>query len=820
MRHSLITASIVALMGGTALASPQVAFAADGAGQPQDATEPQAREEQKQTSVGDEIIVTASRREQSVTSVPYNISAVTEEGLARNGVTSISKLARSVPGVAIVDRGPREAGMNNTIVIRGISTGGAAALTPVMPQSDTVSTYIGEAPLYVNMAIKDVERVEILRGPQGTLYGSGSLGGTIRFLFNRPDPGGFSASVNGSLAHTKKGSLSASGDLVVNVPLGDRLALRVVGSYAHSGGYVDQKFLFKRDGAHGPATNSNPADIVNGAPIIEPKKNVDWSDIYFTRVSLRAQPTDDIDLQLNYQYQHTEVGGSGGVNPVFGGNNWYEGSQRVLDPLEGDTHLINLDASVDFGFATLTSSSSYYDAETRASRDNTGAFETAGFGALYLGNPRFIAEARDTSRNRGFVQEVRLASNGNTRVQYVLGAFYQNTKRYLELNEILPGYSAWRRADGTNPFGPFPLPENFQLPGDETDFLTTETQRFREFAVFGELTYNLTDRWQVTGGTRFFWQRFNDQASLLLPQTEAIFGPGSGSAVGDNTTRTSDHIFKVNTSYEVLDNVRLYATVSQGFRRGGANALPTVGPFAERSALNTYRADEINNYEIGLKGGLAGALSFSTAIYQIDWKDIQIFATTPAAGQPFVANGGRARSRGFEFEANWQVSRPLSVNFGYAYADAELRDSFEIRALNPSLTDQLGGIAASAVRGSMTPGTPKHSATISIDYRHDISDDRAIVFHIDGNYRSKILRNLASTTSPAYFLDGYSMWNPSITYETSRWSLTAFVDNVFDDKGINSINSLTPDVANRQRAIFISRPITFGLRFNAEFGKN
>jgi outer membrane receptor protein involved in Fe transport len=139
MRHSLITASIVALMGGTALASPQVAFAADGAGQPQDATEPQAREEQKQTSVGDEIIVTASRREQSVTSVPYNISAVTEEGLARNGVTSISKLARSVPGVAIVDRGPREAGMNNTIVIRGISTGGAAALTPVMPQSDTVS---------------------------------------------------------------------------------------------------------------------------------------------------------------------------------------------------------------------------------------------------------------------------------------------------------------------------------------------------------------------------------------------------------------------------------------------------------------------------------------------------------------------------------------------------------------------------------------------------------------------------------------------------------------------------------------------------------
>ncbi len=818
MRNSLISAYSAALLAGTALAAPGTAFAQDEPGQDTGAAEPQPTDTQPPADQGGEILVTASRREQTVTSVPYNISAVTEEGLARNGVTDIAKLARSVPGVAIVDRGPREAGMNNTIVIRGIATGGAGALTPAMPQSDTVSTYIGEAPLYVNMAIKDVERVEILRGPQGTLYGSGSLGGTIRFLFNRPDTGGFSASVDGSLAGTKRGSLSGSGDLIVNLPLGENLALRAVGSYSHSGGYVDQKFTFKRDGEHGPATNSNPADIVNGAPIIEPQEDVNWADIYFGRLSLRATPTDFLDLQLNYQYQHTEVGGSGGVNPGFGGNGWYEGSQRILDPLEGDTHLINLDASVDFGFATLTSSSSYYDAETHSSRDNTGAFETSGFGVLYLGNPRFIAEAIDTSRNQGFVQEVRLASNGNTPLQYVLGAFYQNTERYLELNEILPGYSEWRRTEGSNPFGPFPLPPNFQLPGDQ-DFLTTETQRFREFAAFGELTYNITDRWQVTGGTRFFWQRFQDEASLILPQTELIFGPGSGSAAGSNTIKTSDHIFKANTSYEVFDNVRLYATFSQGFRRGGANALPTVGPFAERPELNTYKADEINNYEIGLKGRLAGALSFSTAVYQIDWKDIQLFVATVAAGQPFVANGGRARSRGFEFEANWQVSDPLSVNFGYAYADAKLIDDFEIRTLNASLTDQMGAIAASGVAGSPTPGTPKHSATLSVDYRHDLSDDRAIVFHIDGNLRTRILRNLASTTSPAYYLKGYSMWNPSVTYETPRWSVTAFVDNLFNTKGVNSINSLTPDVSTRQRSMFISRPITAGIRFSLNLGE-
>jgi outer membrane receptor protein involved in Fe transport len=192
---------------------------------------------------------------------------------------------------------------------------------------------------------------------------------------------------------------------------------------------------------------------------------------------------------------------------------------------------------------------------------------------------------------------------------------------------------------------------------------------------------------------------------------------------------------------------------------------------------------------------------------------------TVASGQDFVANGGRARSRGFEFEANWQVSDPLSISLGYAYTDAKLIDSFEIRTLDADLIDQMGGIAGSGIAGSPTPGTPKHSATLGIDYRHELSDDRALLFHVDGNYRSKVLRNLESSTTAPYYFEGYSTWNPSVTYETPRWSLTAFVDNVFNVKGITSIDSLTPDVANRQRSIFISRPITAGLRFNVKLGE-
>lgn len=809
-----------ALLAGTAIASPGVALAAQGPEAEQDSGQVQSEGTEESTSgVPGEIIVTASRREQSVTSVPYNISAVTAGALTRNGITDIAKLTRGVPGLTIIDRGPREAGFSNTIIIRGITTSAAAGLASASQTADTVSTYIGEAPLYVNMAIKDIQRVEVLRGPQGTLYGSGSLGGTIRFIFNRPDAENFAATVEGSVSATKKGSPSGYADLIVNVPLAEKLALRAVGNFSRSGGYVDQPFLFKRDGVNGPATNSNPSDILNGAPIIEGKKDVNWANTAFGRLSLRALPTDDIDLQLNYQYQHNDVGGAGGVNPGYAGNDLYEGSQRLLEPLKSDTHLVNLDASVDFGFATLTSSSSCYDASINSSRDSTGAGELNGYGVFYTGSPRFIEAGLDYNRSQGFVEEVRLASNGKTRLQYVLGAFYQNTKRFLRLDDIMPGYSEWRRADGTNPFDPDAvLPAGFELPANDRDFLTEETQRFREFALFGEVTYNLTDRWQVTGGARFFWQRFQDQATFLLPQTEILFGPGSGSASGNSQSTTSDHIFKINSSYEIVDNIRLYGTFSQGFRRGGANALPSVGPFAERAGLNTYRSDKINNYEVGLKGRLGRGFTFSASAFQIDWKDIQLQLQTVASGQDFVVNGGLARSRGVELEGNWQVSQPLSISFGYAYIDAKLVDAFEIRTLNADLDDQAGGIAGSGAAGSPTPGTPRHSATVGLDYRHELSDQRAILFHVDGSYRSRILRNLQSSTSDAYFLKGYSMWNPSITYETPRWSVTAFVDNVFDAKGISSVDSLTPDVANRQRAIFISRPITAGMRFNAKFG--
>lgn len=763
-----------------------------------------------------EIVVTATRRSESIINVPYNISAISGDALAKGNITDIAGLAQRMPGIAFVDRGARDASVGSTIIIRGITTDGAGGIGPVNASANTVSVYLGETPLYTNVAIKDVSQVEVLRGPQGTLYGSSSLGGTIRFIYNRPDPDAASATVTGTAAFTRKGAPSAMADAVINLPLSDRLALRVVGGYDHEGGVVDQNSLFRRDDAENERGSlADPSDIVNSPAIIAPKKNVDYANIYYARASLRALPSDAVDVQINYQYQHNDIGGSPTINPDYNGNDWYSGSMRVTEPLDSDTHLVGLDASVDFGFATMTSSTSYYHSNVKARRDNTTLAETSPYGAFYLGSPRFIDEAREQNTERGIVQELRLASNGNAPVEYVVGAFYQNLKRRMILDDIMPGYSEWRNAEGSDPFFGGPLQPGFELPGD-TNFFTDETQKFKEFALFGELTYHVTDRWQVTGGTRFFWQRFDDRAIFLLPQTEILLGDGS--AEGKGRAKINDHIFKVATSYGLTDSLKAYATFSQGFRRGGANALPIVGFYAERPELNTYKPDTVDNYEIGLKGRLGRGLTFTAALFYLDWKNIQINTSTVSTAQPFVGNGGRARSQGFEFEGTARIGSNLDVTLGYAYADAKLTEAFQIRTVDINTGDLTGAISAAGFKGERTPGTPRHSLTGSIDYTQWLSNGNSILYHVDANYRSNRLRGLASDVSGVYYVPGYALANASISYQTDAWTLGAYVSNLFDAKGINAITGQTPETVSRHRGFFISRPRTVGLRLSYRFG--
>src|SRR6185295_1235089 len=205
----------------------------------------------------EEIIVTASRREQSILDVPYNISAIGEDALQRANITDLARLTSMVPGIAYTDQGDRGAAMTNNIIVRGLATGGAGDLGIGLSNADTVATYINETPLYTNISIKDVQRVEFLRGPQGTLYGSGALGGALRFIYNKPDSGAFSGQVSATPMVTTHGGFGSNVDLVLNAPTSDRSAFRLTTGYEDRSGYVDQPLLFARDSRRGRATLAN-----------------------------------------------------------------------------------------------------------------------------------------------------------------------------------------------------------------------------------------------------------------------------------------------------------------------------------------------------------------------------------------------------------------------------------------------------------------------------------------------------------------------------------------------------------------------------------
>lgn len=766
----------------------------------------------------EEIVVTASRREQTLQDVPYNISAIGGDALERANVTDLSRLTSMVPGIAYTDQGDRGAAMTNNIIVRGLETGGAGDLGIGSSNADTVATYINETPLYTNISIRDVQRVEFLRGPQGTLYGSGALGGALRFIYNKPDPEAFSGRVSATPTYTKHGDFGSSVDLVLNIPAAERSAFRLAAGYEDRSGYVDQPLLFARESRRGRAILANRSDILGSAPITEVREDADDAQSKYARASFLANVSDSVTIEVGYHYQDNESGAAPNVNPGFLGNDSYSGSQFLLEELESETGVATFDATVDFGFATLTSNTSHYDTENFAVRDNTNAFYTAGFGVLYTGSPRFLAEAMDLRNEDSLVQEFRLTSNGDTKFQYVVGVFYQDQNRELELREALPGYPEWRIATGIDPFLGDPLPAGFSMPGD-IDFLTNEKQSYEETALFGELTYNITDAWQITGGFRAFQTDFATTALFDLPQTEEIFGPGSGSAIGAGVADISDQIYKLNASYDFTDDLTLYFTFSQGYRRGGSNGLPIVGFFRERPELNLYQPDKVDNLELGVKGRL-GNTQFTAAIYEIDWNDLQLTVANVGAGQPFVTNGGDARSRGVEFEAFGSIGNSFEYSVGYSYTDAELTSAFDIRVADPfGSGDLMGASAASGAVGARTPGSPENTFTLGGTYNWTLNDNRQLVFHANGSYRSDVVRNLASDLSDVYIIDGFAMVDTSLALETDRWSAQLFVNNVFDEEGIAAVAGNTPNVVDRNRAFFLSRPRTVGLRMTYEWGQ-
>ncbi|MBO9602739.1 MAG: TonB-dependent receptor [Novosphingobium sp.] len=813
-KHLMVRASALALFTSAFVALPSQARAeGDDAAAAADAD--------AGTGELTDILVTASRRETTTLKTPINISAISGDDLANKGVTNFQDLGRTIAGLVYNSASIRDGGSSSFIIhglnLDGVASGGDRPQATIAP----VSVYIGETPAFVNIHLADIQRIEVLRGPQATLYGNASIAGTLRVLFNEPDPSGFSANISGNGGWTKNASgPNYTVDGAINLPLASNLALRVAAGYTFAHGFIDAPAMYTLD-ADGKPVLADPSDPVHSLPVPTSKKDVDDSKLAYFRPMLKFEDGPFTLLATyQHQYEHSDgpdvdsyPGGSAptafsstgdvGASPAFQNDNFdsvfspkfdeYETGAFIEQPLTRKVDLGSLEGSYDFGFATLTSVTSGYETDSFAVNDSTAGYQKS-LGYFYSGYPRILVPSTRDYNEKAFIQEVRLVSAEGTPLTYSIGAFYMHQKSHLTQTDYNMGYTDYLNALGA------------WNTGTDVGYIYDRQMDFTDLAAFGELTYHVTPAWQITGGVRVFHQKLDITALNALPicgfycSSDGI--DPMGVVLASDTQKKTKALFKANTSYEFANGLLAYFTFSQGVRRGGASGIPTTGTFAEDPAFQFYQPDSVDNYEIGLKGRIGRRFEFSAAGYYVDWKDPQVNVSTPNGGFPAVVNGSSARSLGVDLEAHYLLTNELTLTGTYGYNDSKLTGPIVVGGKN------FGG------DGAELPGTPHHTASVSADYTTPVSDTLSFNGQVNVSYRSSISTSL--TPKSNVDLPGFAMVGASLGVSTDMWRLDLFGENLGDVRGVlSALSAQSTDV--RGLNYRLSRPRTVGLRFSVKY---
>lgn len=739
------------LMSGTALAGTLPAVAA-------------AQEDEP--TIRDTIVVTATRREETVSDVPYNISAVGGEAIEDAKIFDEAELLRSVPGVAVVDRGARNSGTLNAARIRGLAVDGNALGDYAVSSVASVSTYVNDTPIFAGFALRDLERVEVLRGPQGTLYGSGSLGGTIRYITRDPEFGEFGGHISGSISSVEGSeSIGYGADAVLNVPLGDRAAMRLVGSLGDYPGITDYVNVYDLDASGVPVA---PNGILDPAASYSSVEDADTVDTWMGRATFLFEPADNATIRLVHARQSDEVGGrrqqTVGMDGFGNTYDQYENGSIQLEPSARDVNMTSLEVEVDLGFATLTSSTSHYDHNGDSVSENTGFYAQAGWLGWYYNYPRPMASAVRTYADEAVIQEVRLVSDDGGDFDYVVGGFWRQQQLEATQASYLVGFKDWW--DAWLPFAAG------AVTGDQ-DFAYRRTENFTETALFGEITWHASDTLDLTFGGRFFDNESENDTYMALPLWTGLF-PDTNTQFA---SAEDDFLFKFNAAWRFSDMDMMYATVSEGYRRGGTNAVPLAGFYAEDPRWQFYGSDSVINYEVGVKGD-RGDFIYDVSVFYIDWTDPQFNTASSNWGFFVVQNGGEARTYGLEASMEGYVEDAWHWSLGYAYIDAALSADFYA-------PDNPGGTPI-AMDGATLPGTPEHQLNWSLDHTGQLGDWTTFT-RLDGYYQSDT-RNAVST-SPTFNvpLDGFSIWNLTTTLSNDDVDLSFWVKNITNEEGVTGV---------------------------------
>jgi len=665
----------------------------------------------------EDTVVTASKRDVKVQSIPMSIQAITGEKLEAFGAVGMDDFINRVPGLTKATSGMGGA----SVQIRGI-----ASFANSGTASATVGYYLDDVPMssgdrIPDSALFDLERIEVLKGPQGTLYGEGSLGGTIRMITNKPRMNEFEGKIQPVLSQTEgSDGFNYQINALVNAPIVDgKLALRLTGSYIDDAGFVDDISFGIED--------SNSYDKVN------------------VRGTFRFTPLDRLAISPSILYQKNDAG-----SPAYASDLYPDLTYARLMPFNDERidefQIYSLSIEADLGWAELVSSTSYYDRQYYAYEDQQGDNGTVNAVLFYfLGAPPtspYQPQLVDSSTET-FIQELRMVSTGEGPLSWVVGGIYRNkvySSRVLLENDLITFHSG-----GT-------MPVVFDIDYEQTS---------QQIALFGDVNYDIMNKVVLIAGARVFQEKIEGDMSFKQLDVAGVFSP---------EIDQDDLLFKLAVNFYPIENAMLYAQYTQGIRPGGINERAIFYPAG--TVADVFESDSTENYELGIKSDwINGRIRVNAAAYYIDWKDIQVLDIGTGPVDPtFIVNAGRAKSTGFETEIAAKLTSGLTVGLNLGYNKSETNE------------ETITG-TGTILNGKPLPHSPELTYNLYAEYNYPVYSGVAFaggdLMYVDE--RTSTIEKAVNSMGFVTYDDYYTV-DLRAGFTTDTWGINIFATNLLDER--------------------------------------
>jgi outer membrane receptor protein involved in Fe transport len=710
-----------------------------------------------------EIVVTATRREQSLQDVPLAVAAISGDTLRKAHVTSFQDLVRVAPSLNVQSFGAAA----TQFIIRGIASDTAA----------TTGIYLDETPLLggpptgaggdgaPGLRLIDVERAEVLRGPQGTLFGSGSMAGTVRIITNKPQLGVTSGNADVSIAAVKGGTPFEQGSVMLNLPLSDNLAIRAVGWNELGGGFIDQRFDGKLH------HNVNDAFVRGG------------------RLSALWQPTDRLSLLALATHQEITIDGTQSYNK---GNGPYLSSAYSTEPYKDNYDLYSLTGTYDLGFGKLMAIGSYSNYQYFWSQDTTAS-------NLSFGIPG-VARYQQGHKFSAYTGELRFASEFEGPVQIIGGVYYENDKYAFSDASV--------EADPATGNPNCNFYDDCVAMGAEgfsgLQYATNKTAPTEQYAAYGQADWEIMPKLTATVGGRYFHAVIKTHTDSLVD----IFNYSNGLPTIPtviNDSRVTNHKLSYNFAlrYAFTPDVSVYARAASGFRIGGVNDYAAMAGSLGINIPSSFGPDSLWDYEAGIKASLFDRKIFlEWSAYQIDWTGQQLPGVDPSGGFQFTLNAGRTRVRGSEAQITARPVHGLSLSAGATYTDAKLAADL------PQVVLDAGVLG---FKGDRLPRTPKFSFNVNGEYVQDMTANLSAYFGGSVSYHGTSLYLFESDPSQLK-LRKYTLVNARVGIRTGPFDASVFADNITNTAAEFGL-AVVPDGPKS----YPTRPRTIGIRLSGSF---